>query len=69
MEEVSTPGLKTIEEVALFLGVKADQTLKSVFYTADGEPVFVVIRGDLEVNEIKLKNLLEVQRPAYCDGS
>jgi prolyl-tRNA synthetase len=58
-EEVATPGLKTIDEVATFLGVKADQTLKSVFYTADGDLVFVVIRGDLEVNEIKLKNLLK----------
>ena len=59
MEEVATPGLKTIEEVAAFLGVKANQTLKSVFYTADGELVFVVIRGDLEVMEIKLKTLLK----------
>ncbi len=58
MEEVSTPGMKTIEEVASFLGVGADQTLKAVFYSADGEVVFVVIRGDLEVNETKLKNLL-----------
>ncbi len=59
VEEVSTPGLKTIEEVAGFLKVKPDQTLKSVFYVADGEMVFVVIRGDLEVNEIKLKNALK----------
>ncbi len=59
VEEVSTPGMTTIEEVANFLGVKADQTLKSVFYVADGEIVFVVIRGDLGVNEIKLKNLLK----------
>jgi prolyl-tRNA synthetase len=59
VEEVSTPGLKTIEEVASFIGVDADQTLKSVFYIADGELVFIVIRGDLEVNEIKLKNLVK----------
>jgi len=59
IEEVATPQLTTIEEVANFLGVKAEQTLKSVFYVADGEIVFVVIRGDLEVNEIKLKNLLK----------
>jgi len=51
--------LKSIEEVAYFLGVSHDQTLKSVFYVADGGLVFVVIRGDLEVNEIKLKNLLK----------
>ncbi|MFA5079552.1 MAG: proline--tRNA ligase, partial [Dehalococcoidia bacterium] len=59
IEEVSTPHMTTIEEVANFLGVKAEQTLKSVFYVADGEIVFVVIRGDLGVNEIKLKNLLK----------
>jgi len=59
IEEVSTPKMTTIEEVAGFLDVKAEQTLKSVFYAADGEIVFVAIRGDLDVNEIKLKNLLK----------
>lgn len=59
MEDVSTPGLKSIEEVAAFLGIKAEQTLKSVFYVCDGQLVFVVIRGDFEVNEIKLKNVLK----------
>jgi len=59
VEEVATPGLGTIEEVAGFLKVPASQTLKAVFYTADGELVFVSIRGDIEVNEVKLKNLLK----------
>jgi prolyl-tRNA synthetase len=59
IEQVATPGLKSIEEVAAFLGVNRDQTLKSVFYVADGDLIFVVIRGDLEVNEVKLKNLLK----------
>jgi len=59
IEQVATPGLKSIEEVASFLGVSHDQTLKSVFYVADGELIFVVIRGDMEVNEVKLKNLLK----------
>ena len=58
LEEVSTPGYKTIEEVAGFLQIPHNHTLKAVFYIADGEFVFVVIRGDLEVNEIKLKNSL-----------
>ena len=57
-EEVATPGMKTIEEVAGFLGIPHSRTLKAVFYSADGELVFVVIRGDLEVNEVKLKNAL-----------
>jgi len=39
--------------------VPASQTLKVVFYSADGEFVIAVIRGDLEVNETKLKNLLK----------
>jgi prolyl-tRNA synthetase len=59
VEEVSTPGKKTIEEVAAFLGVKPAQTLKAVFYMVDGAPVFVAIRGDLAVNEVKLKNALK----------
>ncbi len=59
LEEVATPGQKTIEDVAAFLGVPATQTLKGVFYMADGQPVFAAIRGDLDVNEVKLKNTLK----------
>jgi prolyl-tRNA synthetase len=58
IEEVSTPGMKTIEEVAGFLKVPSSRTLKAVFYMADGSFVFGVIRGDLEINEIKLKSYL-----------
>jgi len=59
LEEIATPEAKTIEEVAGFVGVPSSQTLKAVFYLSDGEFVFVVIRGDLEVNETKLKNALK----------
>ena len=59
VEEISTPNIKTIEEVANFVGVPTSHTLKAVFYSADAEPVFVIIRGDLDVNETKLKNLLK----------
>jgi prolyl-tRNA synthetase len=58
LEEVSTPGMATIEEVSHFLKVPHSRTLKAVFYIADGKLVFVVIRGDIEVNEVKLKNTL-----------
>ncbi|MFC1909573.1 proline--tRNA ligase [Chloroflexota bacterium] len=58
VEEVATPGMATIEEVSGFLKVPQGNTLKAVFYVADGELVFVVIRGDLEVNDVKLKNIL-----------
>ena len=58
LEEVDTPGMASIEEVSNFLKVSTRRTLKAVFYIADGELVFVVIRGDIEVNEVKLKNVL-----------
>ena len=57
-EEVTTPGASTIEQVANFLKVPKSHTLKAVFYIADGKLVFVIIRGDIEVNEVKLKNAL-----------
>jgi prolyl-tRNA synthetase len=58
LEEVSTPGVKTIAALAEFLDVPTAKTLKAVFYSSDGEMVFVTVRGDLEVNEVKLKNAL-----------
>ncbi|MEK9660043.1 MAG: proline--tRNA ligase [Chloroflexota bacterium] len=61
MELVATPGIKTIEELCGFLSIQPVQTLKAVFYNADGAIVLATIRGDLEVNEVKLKNLLHVR--------
>ncbi len=58
VEEVATPGASTIEQVADFLKIAKSHTLKAVFYIADGKLVFVVIRGDIGVNEVKLKNAL-----------
>ena len=58
IEEVKTPGMTTIKQVANFLKVPESHTLKAVFYIADGKLIFVVIRGDIEVNEVKLKNVL-----------
>jgi prolyl-tRNA synthetase len=59
LEEVHTPGITTIEELASYLGIPTHQTLKAVFYAADGRVVFVAIRGDLQVNEVKLKRALK----------
>ena len=60
MEQVETPGIKTIDELSDFMGVGTHKTIKAVFYSADDEIIFVAIRGDLEVNEVKLKNALKV---------
>ncbi len=59
VEKVHTPGKRTIAELAEFLTIEPRQTVKAVFYKADKKPLFVAIRGDLDVNEIKLKNALK----------
>jgi prolyl-tRNA synthetase len=56
--EVHTPDMKTIGDVAEFLGVDFSHLIKTLIFQADEELVAVLMRGDLEVNEIKLKNLL-----------
>jgi prolyl-tRNA synthetase len=58
VEEVHTPSVKTIEEVCAFLRVKPDEVVKTLVFSADGLPVAVLIRGDQDVNEIKVKNTL-----------
>src|SRR5690606_12931702 len=60
MEPVETPGQKTIADLAAFLGIEPRQTMKAVFFRADGQPLVAAIRGDLDVNEVKLKNALKV---------
>ncbi|MDD2904567.1 MAG: proline--tRNA ligase, partial [Syntrophales bacterium] len=59
-EEVSTPEVRTVEEVAAFLNVSPGEIVKTLIYETEKEPVAVLIRGDHEVNEVKVKNLLGV---------
>ena len=66
MEEVSTPGVKTIAALSEHLGIPPNKTLKAVFYMADGEMVFATIRGDLDVNEVALKNSLRCHELALA---
>ena len=68
MEKVATPDSKTIEEVAAFLNVKPENTGKAVFYSdSDGRLIFVLIRGDFEVNETKLQNLLKIKELSFAN--
>jgi prolyl-tRNA synthetase len=60
IEEVATPGIQSIEDLSAFLDIPPAKTLKAVFYAADGQPAFVAIRGEMEVNETKLRNALGV---------
>ncbi|MDN4594461.1 proline--tRNA ligase [Polycladomyces subterraneus] len=63
-EKVATPKASTIEEVTKVLGVESDQVIKSILFVADKEPVLVLVRGDHEVNEVKVKNVLNA---AICE--
>ncbi|MEO7913124.1 MAG: proline--tRNA ligase [Roseiflexaceae bacterium] len=61
MQEVATPECKTIAELAAFLGIAESATAKAVFFdTPERGLVFVVIRGDLAVNEAKLRAAIGV---------
>jgi prolyl-tRNA synthetase len=55
-EAVDTPDLRTVEEVADFLGISPAHLIKTLIFETDEEFVAVLMRGDLEVNEVKLKN-------------
>lgn len=69
LEKVATPGKETIQDLVDFLKVPATRIVKSVLYIADGKNVLVLIRGDKDINETKLKNILDATelRPATKD--
>lgn len=58
VEEVSTPDQHSVEEVCAFLGVPPSKLIKTLLMVADGKPVAALIRGDRELNEIKLRKLI-----------
>jgi prolyl-tRNA synthetase len=67
MESVETPDVRTIEEVSAFLNVTPLQIVKTLIFNADGKPCAVLIRGDQEVNEIKVKNVLGAAQLELAD--
>jgi prolyl-tRNA synthetase len=58
-ETVHTPEMRSVEDVAAFLGVDPAHLIKTLVFESDEEFVVVLIRGDLDVNEIKLTNHLD----------
>ena len=55
---VETPNCKSIDEVAAFLNVPEEQTIKTLLFVADDEPVVALLVGNDHVNDVKLKNFL-----------
>jgi len=66
LEKVPTPDCHTIEALANFLGIPKEKTAKALMYTrlADNQFVFVVVRGDMQLSEAKLKQQIGDVRPA-----
>lgn len=58
LEKIATPDVKTVEELAQFLKIETSGVVKTLLYMADGKPVMVLVRGDHEVNEVKVTNFL-----------
>ncbi len=58
IQEVATPNAATIEEITAFLRLPATKFVKTLLLIADGGPVAALIRGDRQINEVKLRNHL-----------
>jgi len=69
LESVDTPDIKTIEELTSFLSISPDQLIKTLIFVTDEEVVAALVRGDHELNEVKLKNFLGAQTVELADVS
>ncbi len=69
LEKVLTPDCNTIESLANYLNIPKEKTAKTLMYTriADNQFIFVVVRGDMQLSEAKLKNLVGDVRAATMD--
>lgn len=71
MEDVETPNATTIDALATFLGIPKSKTAKAAFFvTGDDRFVVAIVRGDYDVNETKLVNLVKARkglRPATVE--
>ncbi len=67
LRKVPTPGVRSVDEVTAFLKVSPAQLVKTILYQSSKELVAVLVRGDHEVNEIKVKKLLGVTALELAD--
>lgn len=69
IKEVFTPDQNTVEEVANFMDLTPLDIVKTILMDADGKPVAALVRGDRELNEIKLKNYLNASELNFASPS
>ena len=61
LEKFDTPDLKTIDELANSLNIDKDKLIKAVLFMVDEKPVLALVRGDHEVNDVKIKHFYHAQ--------
>lgn len=59
LEEIATPEIKTIQQLVEFLGEKSSNFIKAIIYNIDKDSVIVLVRGDHEINESRLRKFLK----------
>ena len=69
LEKVSTPGRKSVAEVAAFLKISAENFVKTLVYETDTGLVAALVRGDHEINELKLRTVLGSDELTLADES
>ncbi|MFH1353120.1 MAG: proline--tRNA ligase [bacterium] len=67
LEEVSTPGAKTVDEVSAFLKLPSSKFIKTLLYSAGNKNVCVLVRGDDTVDNAKLASIFNAEAPLLCD--
>jgi prolyl-tRNA synthetase len=68
LTKLPTPGAATIEQVSKFLKCKPRQMIKTLIYAADGKPIAVLVRGDHDANEGKIRRLLGAVKIELADA-
>lgn len=68
MHKIGTPNARTIDEVAAFFGKDAKSFVKTMIYNCDGKLYAVLVRGDREINEVKLANITGAAEVALADA-
>ncbi len=67
MTKIETPGKRKVEAVCEFLNITPEQLVKTLVFIGDDTPVAVLVRGDREIEEVKLKNYLGVSDLRMAD--
>lgn len=65
---VHTPDIKSIEQLTAFLQTQPQELIKTLIYKVDGKLIAVLVRGDREVNELKVKAFLQAEQVDMADN-